>query len=339
MTISHPLLAPLQSLHETIVHGVMAACARTSVDDLARVAEDGEGDTIYAVDRVSEELLVRELASYADNLGGIVLIAEGIAGGMLTLPEGRDESRCRYRIIVDPIDGTRGFMYQKRPAWVLTGVAPNRGPETQLSHVEFSIQSELPLLKQRYRDRLVAVRGNGVLAERVDMVSGQREPLSLQPSRATGLAHSFVTICRFFPGARDELAALDDELMFALMGPPPQKKALCFEDQYTSTGGQFYELMAGHDRFVADLRPLLAPLLARRGLPAALCCHPYDVSTALIAEELGVRLRSPWGAPFDVKLDVESDVAWVGYANDELLRQVEPVLVALLERRGYGRGA
>ena len=339
MTFSHPLLAPLRSLHETIVQGVFAACSRQSVDELASVADDGEGDTIYAVDRVSEELLVRELARYAGNVGGIVLIAEGVAGGSLTLPAGWDESRCRYRVIVDPIDGTRGYMYQKRPAWVLTGVAPNHGPDTRLSHVDLSLQSELPLLKQRYRDQLVAMRGQGVEGTRIDIVSGERAPLVPRPSRATGLSHAFVTFCRFFPGARDELAALDDELMFALMGPPPEKKALCFEDQYTSTGGQFYELMVGHDRFIADLRPLLSSLLARRGLPAPLCCHPYDVSTALIAEEAGVCLRSAWGEPFDVRLDIDSDVSWVGYANAELMRRVEPVLLSVLERRGYGRSA
>ncbi|HET9929435.1 MAG TPA: hypothetical protein VFQ35_02055, partial [Polyangiaceae bacterium] len=199
------------------------------------------------------------------------------------------------------------------------------------------IQSELPLLKQRYRDQLVARRGHGVEAIRVDMVDGARQPLSLRPSRARELSHAFATFCRFFPGVRDEIAALDDELMFALMGPPPEKKALCFEDQYTSTGGQFYELMAGHDRFIADLRPLFAPLLAERGLPAPLCCHPYDVATALIAEELGVCLRSPWGEPFDVRLDIDSDVAWVGYANAELMRSVEPVLISVLERRGHRR--
>ncbi|HET9932846.1 MAG TPA: hypothetical protein VFQ35_19215, partial [Polyangiaceae bacterium] len=98
MTISHPLLAPLRALHETIVEGVVAACARKSVEELSTVAADDAGDTIYAVDRVSEELLVRELARDADNLGGIVLIAEGVADGTLTLPSGRDEGRCRYRI-------------------------------------------------------------------------------------------------------------------------------------------------------------------------------------------------------------------------------------------------
>ncbi|MFZ5890383.1 MAG: inositol monophosphatase family protein [Myxococcota bacterium] len=339
MTIEHPLLTPLRELHEVIVEGVLAASTNQSVDELARVADDGEGDTIYAVDRVSEELLVRELSRCAEDVGGIVLIAEGIAGGELTLPEAWDSSRCRYRVIVDPIDGTRGYMYQKRPAWVLTGVAPNHGPDTHLRDIELSVQSELPLVKQRFRDQLVAVRGQGVNAWRIDVVDAARAALVLRPSRASTLEHAFATFCRFFPGVRDEIAAIDDELMFELMGPPKAKKALCFEDQYTSTGGQFYELMAGHDRFVADLRPLLAPVLERRGLPAPLCCHPYDVSTALIAEELGVCLRSPWGEAFDAPLDVDSDVSWVGYANSELLRRIEPVLMRVLERRGLLRGA
>ena len=41
-----------------------------------------------------------------------------------------------------------------------------------------------------------------------------------------------------------------------------------------SSGGQLYELMMGHDRFVADLRPLLgAP-----GQTVWLCAHPYDLA-------------------------------------------------------------
>ena len=45
------------------------------------------------------------------------------------------------------------------------------------------------------------------------------------------------------------------------MGPAVAGKAACFEDQYLSTGGQLYELMAGHDRFIADIRPLLIAVL------------------------------------------------------------------------------
>ena len=32
------------------------------------------------------------------------------------------------KLIVDPIDGTRSLMYDKRSAWVLAAVAPQRGP-------------------------------------------------------------------------------------------------------------------------------------------------------------------------------------------------------------------
>ncbi|MGC4086319.1 MAG: inositol monophosphatase family protein [Polyangiaceae bacterium] len=270
MSFTHPLLEPIRELHDVIAAGVIAACHGQNVDDLARVAEDGEGDTIYAVDRVSEELLVRELERCAERVGGVVLIAEGIAGGQLTLPGGWDSSRCRYRVIVDPIDGTRGFMYQKRPAWVLTGVAPNLGPETRLSHIELAVQTELPLVKQRLSDQLLAVRGAGVRGERIDLQSGAREPLTLRPSRATSLEHSFATFCRFFPGARDVLAAIDDELMFLLMGKPGAKKALCFEDQYTSTGGQFYELMAGHESLRGGSAPAAGAADARARAAAAL---------------------------------------------------------------------
>ena len=106
-----------------------------------------------------------------------------------------------------------------------------------------------------------------------------------------------------------------------------------YKDQYLSTGGQLYELMAGHDRFIADIRPLLTPILTSRGLPRPLCCHPYDLSAALVAEELGVRLTDATGAALDAPFDLDADVAWVGYANDRLRARVEPALRAALERR------
>jgi hypothetical protein len=143
-------------------------------------------------------------------------------------------------------------------------------------------------------------------------------------------------LSRFFPGARDELAAIDEEVVRAVLGPPPAGRALCFEDQYASSGGQLYELTIGHDRFNADLRPLLFGLLERRGEPAGLACHPYDVCTALIATEAGVIVTGPGGAPLDAPLDLETPVAWVGYANAALRASIEPALQAALRRRGLG---
>ncbi len=334
MSNPHPLLTPIRELHRKLRSLVLTACHERSTEELAAVADDGAGDTIFAIDKIGEVLLVNELAETAAAHGGIVLIAEGISGGRLSLPLGQSEANCRYRIIVDPIDGTRGLMYQKRPAWILTGVAPNRGDATSLSDIELSVQTEIPLIKQNLSDELWAERGTGAFAERLNLVNNVRTPLVIRPSRATSIEQGYAMISRFFPGARDELAAIDDAIVYRLLGASPQGKAHCFEDQYPSTGGQLYELMVGHDRFVADLRPLLGDVLRSRGLPLGLCCHPYDICTALIAEELGVLVRNPVGGPLSYALDVESDVAWAGYANAELARRIEPILQEVLMERG-----
>lgn len=313
---------------------VVSSCEQAGTSILGSVAADGPGDTIYNIDRVSEEAMVDAFEGLSRTVSGIVLIAEGLEGGRLVLPRGSSDRSAAFRIIVDPIDGTRGLMYQKRSGWVLTGVAPNRGEETALGDIVLSVMTEIPLLKQHLSDQCIAIAGQGARAERHDRLTGRRAPITVGPSNEDDLLHGFATIVRFFPGARDVLSSLDEELMRALLGPAPPGKALCFEDQYVSTGGQLYELMLGHDRFIADLRPLVARILARRGDPAPLCCHPYDVCTALIATELGVVVTAPDGSALAAPLNVETDVAWVGYANERLRSRIEPVLVRLLAAHG-----
>ena len=327
------LLPAILELHDRIRASVVDAFAAQRPEALSDVADDGAGDTIYAVDRVSEETLVTGLETLARD-EPLVLVAEGLPPRGLVLPRGATERDCRWRLLVDPIDGTRGLMYQKRPAWILTGVAPNRGAETRLRDIVLAVQTEIPLVKQHLCDQLWALRGEGVESRRLDRFTGQSAPLALRPSRADTTAHGFASVSRFFPGARDVLAAIDDEIAVTVLGAPQAGKAACFEDQYISSGGQLYELMAGHDRYVADLRPLLQGVMHDRGLPHPLCCHPYDLCTILIAEELGLPITGPTGAPLDAPLDLESDVAWIGYANDALRRTVEPVLIDALRKRG-----
>lgn len=325
----HPFLAPLLALHARIRADVIAACERGAVDALSDVAHDDEGDTIYAIDRVAEDVLVEEIARTIARDAPVRLVAEGLPHGEIVLPPGADRSRVQWTVIVDPIDGTRGLMYQKRPAWILTGVAP--GADASLSDIVLAVQTELPLVKQHLCDQLWAVRGQGAVARRHNRLTGTDSPLTLRASSASTIAHGFATISRFFPGVRAELAAIDDEVAATLLGPPVAGKAQLFEDQYISTGGQLYELMAGHDRFIADLRPLFEQ--GRAG-GAALCCHPYDLCTELIARELGVIVTNADGGPLDAPLDVASDVAWVGYANAQLRHTVEPVLRQSLRARG-----
>ena len=140
-------------------------------------------------------------------------------------------------------------------------------------------------------------------------------------------------VARFFPGARDELAAIDEEIVRGALGPVEAGKAHCFEDQYLSTAGQLYELIMGHDRFVADLRPLVEAVLNRRGMPLGICCHPYDICTELIAKETGVIVTDEHGNELKAPLRVEPDIAWAGYANDAIRREIEPLLHAALGRR------
>lgn len=329
------LLEPLRRIHERVRDAVVAVCEKAAVEQLAEVSDDeSEGDTIYAVDRVSEELLVELFEHEVATFAPLVLVAEGIEGGELVLPRGTAESDAVWRIVVDPIDGTRGLMYQKRSAWVLTGVAENRGSETNLQDIVLAIQTEIPLVKQHLCDTLWAVRGEGAHAERFNRLSNERQTLALRPSTATSIRHGFAMIARFFPGARDELAAIDEEIVSGALGPVEPGKAHCFEDQYLSSGGQLYELMMGHDRFVADLRPLIETLLQRRGLSLGICCHPYDMCTELIAREAGIIVTDQSGELLRAPLRVEPDIAWAGYANDAIRREIEPLLHDALKRRG-----
>jgi fructose-1,6-bisphosphatase/inositol monophosphatase family enzyme len=328
-----PLLEPILKVQAEIRDAVVAACEATG-EALARVEREAAGDTIYAVDRVSEERLVDLFERHVATVAPLVLVAEGLDPAGVVLPRGTPASAARWRVIVDPIDGTRGLMYQKRSAWILTGVAPNLAAGATLQDVVLAAQTEVPLVKQHLSDRLWAIRGQGACAERHNRLTGATHPLRLGPSSASSIAHGFAMVARFFPGAREELAAIDEEIVRGALGPVQPGKAHCFEDQYICTAGQLYELIAGHDRFVADLRPLLEPLLASRGLRLGICCHPYDLATELIAREAGVLVTDPAGAPLEAPLSIEADVAWVGYANAAIRAQVEPLLQSALRRRG-----
>lgn len=328
------LLDPLRRLHEQIRASVVKACERARLDELATVVSEQEGDTIFALDRVSEHLLIELFERDVATIAPVLLIAEGLSDGQIILPRGAAEPDVVWRIIVDPIDGTRGLMYQKRSGWILTGVASNRGPDTGLNDIELAVQTEIPLAKQHLSDVLWAFRGEGFHAQRFNRLTGEHAPLQLHPSKAGDIAHSYSQVARYFPGVRDVLAAIDDEIVRAAVGPPQSGKAQCFEDQYTSTGGQLYELIAGHDRFTADVRAHLDPVTTERGLPRLLCCHPYDLCTELIAREAGVIVTNVNGGPLTARLAVEPDVSWVGYANQRIRDTIEPLLQAALRTRG-----
>jgi len=182
-----------------------------------------------------------------------------------------------------------------------------------------------------FADVLWAIKGNGAKGKRVDLRTGGEEPLNLSPSRARTIDHGFATVSDFFPGTKVLAGEIMEHLVKNLVGALDVTRATVFEDQYISTGGQFYELIVGHDRFVADLRPLLYKIQKQ---PEGLCCHPYDCASMLVAEEAGVLLTDGLGKPLDGPLDVTTGIAWAGYANPDLRLAIEPLLTAYLRELG-----
>ena len=291
---------------------------------MAQVATVTSADTIYVIDKVSEAAVLDWFKKNWPRRWPVELVMEGFEDheSAVTFPAGTPVAQTLLKCIIDPIDGTRGLMYDKRSAWSLAALAPQRGAKTSLRDIVVAAMTELPVAKQSGSDQFSAVRGSGVKAERIDLQTGHRARLKPQPSCAENLAHGFASFAKFFPAGKTWLAGCEEKLWRALDAGNE-----IFDDQYLSSGGQLHELMVGHDRFIADLRPLA---FAELGLSQTLVCHPYDICTALIAEELGCVVTAPDGKPLRAPLDTTTPIAWVGYANPALAKWIGPKLRASL---------
>jgi len=307
-----------------------------SLEVLSAVHKEAEDDTIYTLDRHVEDILVDHIAESAAELGGIVLLAEGVGDVHkgIVLPMSTKAEDAAIKIIIDPIDGTRGIMYNKRPAFFLAGAAPNKGNENTLADIEVSVMCELPTSKAHFADTLWAIKEQGSHGFSLDIYSGERKPIHIQPSRAKTIMGGFGQIARSFPPGRATLAAIEDEMIDELVPTAPAGKTLVFEDQYISSGGQMYEMLMGHDRYVADLRDLLNLKLAREGRPKGHICHPYDVCVFLIGTEAGLIITDSKGKPFNCPMDLISDIGWIAYANEAIQQEVEPILLRLSQKHG-----
>ena len=300
---------------------------RAERNDLAMVARQDVADTIYEIDRVSEGVIAQWFEQSWPADAPVQVVMEGVDPAQaLTFPAGIDVGQTQLKLILDPIDGTRGLMYDKRAAWFLAGAAPQKGPETTVADIEVAVMVELPTSKQWRSDALSAIRGRGYQAHAANVFTGETFALNLRPSQATDFRHGFAYFSRFFPAGKARTAQLEEDL-WAALGYSHGKEELIFEDQYISTGGQFYEVLVGHDRLIADVRPLVHEML---GLKDGLHCHPYDVAAGLVLMEAGVILEKPFGGALDAPLDTTSSVSWVLYANRHLAEQVRPKLRKVL---------
>lgn len=299
----------------------------------ADIAAVTAADTIYHVDKLSEEAIFAWFEQYWPRVWPVELVMEGIEDhDLVTFPKGTPVTKTIFKCILDPIDGTRNLMYDKRSAWILAALAPQRGKRTNLRDIVVSAMTELPTSKHWASDQISAVRGGGprgVVTERFDLRRRTGARFPLHRSQAKDFQHGFASLVKFFPEGKSLTAKMEEELWDELYGLGSSNSPLVFDDQYITTGGQIYELLAGHDRMNGDLRPRV---LAKLGFASSLVCHPYDICTAMLLEEAGGIVETPEGRPLAVPLDTTSPVTWMGYANSTLARAVRPVLRRILKK-------
>ena len=321
-TLDHPnLVNRLRVLQADIRAALRAHMRSQEVGVLSREVRDDSGDTIFGIDAEVEDILIQHCQDWGKTQH-FVLVAEGIdPDGLQFGQPGRGGPP--FRLLVDPIDGTRGLMFDKRSAWCLMGLAPEKGKATRLSDVEIAVMTELPTTRQSTSDVLWAIAGKGAHGERHDIGTGAPRPLVLVPSQATTLRHGFATVVNYFQGGKELISRLEEAIFLRALGAWNPEKAEIYADQYISSGGQLAEVALGRDRFVLDVRPLVHKKL---GVKSSLASRPYDIVTMRIAQEAGCVVCDPYGGPLDAPLDVTTNVAFACYANKQLAAQLIPIV-------------
>lgn len=329
LTLDHArLVAELRSIQAALRDRLCEHMRAQERQVWSRTVRDDAGDTIFGIDADVEELLLERCRALGERQH-FVLLAEGLdpAG----VPFGRPGvGGPPFRLLVDPIDGTRGLMFDKRPGWCLMGAAPDRGAATRLADVEVAVMTELPTTRQATSDVLWACAStSGAHGVRFDLVRGHERPLPVVPSAAADLRHGFGSVANFFPGGKELTSRLEEAILRRALGGWNPHKAEIYSDQYISSGGQLAEVALGRDRFVLDVRPLVH---RRLGVASSLTSRPYDVVTLRIAQAAGCVVCDPLGQPLDLPLDTTSDVAFACYANERLAARLIPIVREEVQR-------
>ena len=307
-------------------------CCRRALESDMNLEEEvkvSPSDIIYRIDVEAEKVIVQLLEEKASEFGGIILLAEGIGSDDKSVyPRGINESDAKVKIICDPIDGSRGLMFAKRSAFFLASAG--EASAGMLSELDVAVMVELPTPKQAEWDVLSAIRGEGASYHRYDN-QGFMKDVNLAVSKKKSVEGGFFSVAKFCYPGKVLLSQIEEELLDELFKERKEVFLPVFDDQYISSGGQLYELISGHDCFVADVRASLYELYKKQGRRQGQVCHPYDMAGALIAAESGVIVTTIDGAPFDAPLDTVSAIDWLGYANGSIENQVKLKFQSILK--------
>lgn len=313
------IIENLRKFQFEIVDNISKQMKEQNSFELSKIAYDVSGDSSYAIDANLDKPIDTFFRQFGNNVGSCLLISEGAKPKPFGAEKPED---CKYVVIIDPVDGTRGLMYNMTSAWTLAGVALNKSG-VSLKDIEIALQTELPTTKQYLFDSFVGVKNRGVKSTRHNILTGDYNEWKPEPSKAKSIKRGFAMLSKFFEGSKTQTAEIEEQL-YKRLNLFKKERAMVFDEEYIASGGQFSRLSTGAYRFCGDLRPLFS-----RGL----CAHPYDVCTEIIPKELGVEVTDINGNDLCPPLDTTTDVAWLGYANKSIRKQVEPVLQEVLKEK------
>lgn len=318
----------LWGAHRHMREGLRHALAHQPMSALSAAAAVVEVDTIFGIDQIAEQCLFEYLEAHQNEAPAFVLVGEFEIGDTLKFGEGSPQ----YRVLLDPIDGTRLVMFAKSSGWILSGIFPEHGEATRLSQTLFALQTEIPLPKYLYSDTLWAAPKQGAHRLVENLLTHEMNISPWRVDLAASLRHSFISFVNFFQHGKAAMAAVEEEFLRRALAEHAADPALVFEDQHLSTAGQLYALVRGQERMVVDIRPNMNHLLRRQGHAPMLCSHPYDFATWLIATEAGAAIFAPNGEAFDAPAIANAEVGWLGFANHKLAEQYRLLLLEVLHK-------
>lgn len=276
------------------------------------------GDVSYDIDIEAENIVLEMIEEM--NIGyNINLVMEGV--GIKTICKACNET---VTFIIDPVDGTREILYDKRSAWILTGISFNNNPG--INDIQIAIQTEIPTSKQILFSHLFSVKGQGSYEEVYNKESFALEKTRkpLKTSQATDIEDGYVCFPMPYPGIKIKISEIYERFCNGVFPASQINDAKVFSDEYISTGGQVYLLASGCYRIVADIRDYVQMELK------TLCCHPYDLCTILIAAEAGAVIVDHTGNDINYPLDTKTNCNWLGFANIILKEKYMDALIRLL---------
>ena len=338
--------AVLADRHDAIVGGTVGAGDRAQPVD-----GDGATDFTFAPDRIAEDRIAEYCRQWAADEGPLRLVTEDAD---VVFPAGARAAEARFRVLVDPIDGTRVFLRDLRSAWTISAVVPEKpgaGPghrrpggeeeasgEPTLADTIAALQTELPVTRQEIAEVLATAEGTPPRIERWrlapdagwDPTADRRlDERRLDTGDEDTIEHTFVSFCKFFPEGKTQIARIEEAALasVSLRGGREHGRSYSFDDQYLSTAGQLWCLATGRYAMVADVRPLVNRKLAAAGRPTAIVGHPYDLASLRVATDAGVRVTDLAGEPLAPRAVATDEVGFLAYANDAVRRRLEPAVL------------